>query len=278
MYDFKVGDIVARKSYGGDIYFRIADIIEKSGGKQTYILKGLFYRIEADSNGDDLVKQDTGVAYRSIEKDIYTARNNMYRNASTMNRARIFPFLRLSTEPGRILHIDADESFLNMCLRHYKEYRIPAVGKLAKESEQPGVVRKYLETYRPNVLVLTGHDSFKKNSDKNNIGSYSNSKYFIESARIARKYESNPDRLCIFSGACQSYYEQIMDAGANFASSPGRILINALDPAFVAQKISLTDSRTAVTPDKAVALTISGSKGIWGINTKGQLKARYAFM
>lgn len=128
---------------------------------------------------------------------------------------------------------------MNKCLRHYREYRIPAVGKLAKESEQLGVVRRYLETYRPNVLVLTGHDSFKKNSDKNNIGSYRNSRHFIESARMVRKYEPNPDRLCVFSGACQSYYELIMNAGANFASSPGRILINVLEPAFVAQKYHL---------------------------------------
>lgn len=273
MNNFKVGDIVVRKSYGGDIHFRVASISERSNTGPVYHLKGIFYRIEADSGSDDLIKQDTNVAYRAIEKEVYRAKNNMYRNTPIMQRVRGgFPLLRLFTEPGKILHIDADKRFLDMCLNHYKENGIPAVGKLAAESEQPGVVRRYLEAYRPNIVVLTGHDSYKKNSDKKNIGSYSNSKYFIESAKNARTYESNPGKLCIFSGACQSYFERIMNAGANFASSPGRIMINALDPSFVAKKVSTTDPRSVVTPKSAAALTISGRDGIWGINTKGQLK------
>ncbi len=33
------------------------------------------------------------------------------------------------------------------------------------------------------------------------------------------------DELVIFAGACQSHYEEIIKAGANFASSPHRILM-----------------------------------------------------
>lgn len=33
-------------------------------------------------------------------------------------------------------------------------------------------------------------------------------------------------KLVIFAGACQSYFEAIISAGANFASSPARILID----------------------------------------------------
>ena len=277
MNDLKLGDIVVRKSYGNDVYFRIAEIITNAGAKPVYVLKGLFYRIEADSSGEDLIKQDTRNANIDVQRNLRGARTTMYRSAAATNTARragMSLFQRLSSMPGKVLHIDADEEFMNICLKHYKEYRIPAVGRLAKESDQPNVVQGYLDRYRPNIVVLTGHDSYKKNADKHDINSYKNSKYFVESARIARSFEPNPDKLCIFSGACQTYFELVMERGANFASSPGRILINALDPAFVSQKIALTDSRTVVTPEKVAELTISGSKGIGGIKTKGQLKRR----
>ena len=38
MGEIKVGDIVARKSYGEDIYFKVVDIINGGGGN-TIILK-----------------------------------------------------------------------------------------------------------------------------------------------------------------------------------------------------------------------------------------------
>ena len=43
---------------------------------------------------------------------------------------------------------------------------------------------------------------------------------------ITSSVERNKNKLAIFAGACQSYYEEIMNAGANFASSPGRIFID----------------------------------------------------
>jgi spore coat assembly protein len=103
----------------------------------------------------------------------------------------------------------------------------------------------------------------------NSLDSYRNSRYYIQCVREARKYEPSYDKLCIFSGACQSYFEGIMDAGANFASSPGRVLIHALDPAKVGDRIALTDSRVYVSPEQIARLTQSGSKGIGGVKTKG---------
>ncbi len=52
------------------------------------------------------------------------------------------------------------------------------------------------------------------------LNNYRNSKYFIESVKILRNYNSSYDELVIFAGACQSCYESILEAGANFASSP----------------------------------------------------------
>jgi spore coat assembly protein len=266
--EFKIGDIVGRKSYGGDIPFKIIDIINRGGNEPIYILKGMMYRIMADSGGHDLIKKSTREVYSEIKKHFYNAK----RHASASNSAKRVYFSRLSARPGVILHLDASKDFLDKCIEFYRDANLRPIGINVSESQQPGMVRRALERYHPDILVLTGHDSLKKGArDLDSLDNYSNSRYFISSVKEARKFESNYDRLCIFAGACQSHFEGIMRAGANFASSPKRILINALDPATVSKRVALTDSRKIVHPDEVARLTISGTAGIGGIDTKGHL-------
>lgn len=260
MHNFHIGDIVARKSYGGDIPFTIVDITNTEDGKTVYILKGLLHRLQADSSSSDLIRQNPARVYFQLQRYRIRTRRYAYRNLS----------YRLRGKPGKILHIDSSKELMNTCMKHYRESTLDYVGKLVDESRQPQVVKQLLEQYRPDILILTGHDSIKKgHHNLYSIDSYSSSKYFIQSVKEARKYESSHDKLCIYAGACQSYYEAIMDAGADFASSPGRIMIKALDPAFVAEKIALTDRGTIVTPEEIAKITLTGSKGIWGIDTRG---------
>ncbi len=268
MSEIKVGDIVTRKSYGRDIPFIVADIIKSDRGKPVYVLKGMMYRIQADSDGDDLVLQDSRMIETMMRSEIDMACRHAFRQLPVFKRTRFFVF---RGRPGKVLHIDGDAKFLQTCLDHYKEAGIRAVGKAIAEKNQPAEVRELLEKHKPDILVVTGHDGIKKDAKNlNRVDSYRNSMYFIQSVKEARRYEPDYNSLCIFAGACQSYYEGIMDAGANFASSPGRIMINALDPAFVSEKVALTDNRYMVTPKQVAALTISGSEGIWGRNTRGQ--------
>ncbi len=49
----KIGDIVARKSYGCDVCFKVADIQDKDAEKMV-TLKGIIYRLEADAPASDL--------------------------------------------------------------------------------------------------------------------------------------------------------------------------------------------------------------------------------
>jgi spore coat assemly protein len=270
MDTFKIGEIVTRKSYGGDIYFRITNITDKGNGERIYTLKGLFHRLEADSHMSDLIKQNPVDARYNITRGFFKAK----RYAQARNQQFIPKmFRRMRGIPGKVLHIDADGEFMQTCLKYYREANITAMGKTLDESEQPYYVRQLLSQYQPDILVVTGHDGIKKNTgDIHSIGNYKNSNYYMQSAKEARIYEPDPDKLCIFSGACQSYYEAIIDAGANFASSPGRVLINALDPAIVAEKVALTDQRNVVTARQIAGITYSGSKGIGGIRTKGHFK------
>ena len=48
------------------------------------------------------------------------------------------------------------------------------------------------------------------------------------------------------AGACQSHFEALLHAGANFASSPGRIMIHALDPVYVAVRSAFTPFRETI--------------------------------
>ncbi len=269
MAKFHIGDIVIRSSYGGDILFRVVNIKTNFNGTESYVLRGLSYRIEADSQGDDLVKQDARTAYTRAINEL-----DQVKNSINCCRPVFKSFLsRIKHRPGRILHIDSAEDFMNQCLDFYKKSKINCFGKWVSENRQPSVVKQYLESYKPDVLVLTGHDGLKKGaSNYQSLDSYANSAYFIEAVKIARAYESDPDKLCIFAGACQSYFEAIMQAGANFASSPKRILINALDPAIVAQKVSVTDSSVILSPNSVIELTITGSDGIGGKDTRGQMR------
>lgn len=269
--NIKIGDIVTRKSYGGDIYFTVEEISLKRDGEKVYVLRGVSYRIIADAKAVDLEKQDVRKVQEEVRREFINSARKAYRGSVPTYRPAFFWG---RTRAARVLHIDGSKDFLYKSYDYYKGAGVAVVGKSASEKDQPQVVRSYLENYRPDILVLTGHDSFKKGADRQNINSYSNSRYFIEAVREARKYQPDFDKLCIFAGACQSYYEAIMNAGANFASSPGRILIHALDPAIVSQKVALTDERKLVTPKEVAALTNSGEKGIWGINTKGRLKLR----
>ena len=83
----------------------------------------------------------------------------------------------------------------------------------------------------------------KKESGYNDIYNYRNSKHFVNTVKEARRYdEENKKNLVIFAGACQSYYEALIMAGANFASSPARILIDFLDPLIVAENIAIADN------------------------------------
>lgn len=285
MGDLKIGDIVARKSYGGDIYFKVTDMKEVDG-KKIILLKGLSYRIEADAPEDDLlVIDDKNVTdytsrmssminkkCRDIQVAGYAARhrggqkNLRYRSTPTDN-ARKF------SRSGKILHIDGDNDYLETCLNQYRKFGLDVTGEFVPESEQPFKVYELLQKYRPDILVLTGHDGvLKGDSNYSNIENYRNSRYYIEAVKEARRYEPDFDSLIIFAGACQSMYNAIIKAGANYASSPYRVLIHALDPVFVCQKVALVGIDRILEPSDVIKNTITGLEGIGGIETRGKYR------
>lgn len=279
----QIGDIVVRKSYGKDITFKIIDV-KKINNKENIILKGINIRIIADSDEDDLeiANEDDG----SKDKILNTRVNEAIKNAIRFRgnlRDKIEKSGKIKSKeelmfgrPGRILHVDGDSEYMETCLKVYKQLSLDAVGKTIPEKEQPEVIVDLVRDIKPDIVVLTGHDSVVKDpKDYLDLKNYRNSEYYLESVKNLRNYNSSYDELVIFAGACQSCYERILDVGANFASSPNRVLIHCLDPVFVCEKIAYTRIDKVVSITDVIENTITGIKGVGGLQTRGKYREGY---
>lgn len=265
---FTVGDYVVRISYKRDILFRITYI----SPNQMVRLKGISYRIVADAPLADLELAE-GMRYTSKEDSIM---NTIENTVQTIIKKRAdeqkgkHPTFQ---KTGTVLHIDGDAFYLNLCLKYYKMLDIPAIGEHVAESEQPKKIKYFLEKYNPDILVLTGHDALNKNHKSlYNINEYRNSSYFVEAVKKARALKPSMAELVIFAGACQSYFEEILAAGADFAASPGRVLIHALDPVFIVERIAQCPFYKVLPIDDALEYTITKFKGLGGYEILGKCR------
>lgn len=278
-----IGDIVVRKSYGKDITFKIIDIKENEDGI-VYVLKGINIRIIADASIDDL--EHVNDEFQGEKDKILNARVNQAIKKAITSRDGAYRITKspkiiqekelMFGRPGKVLHIDGDSVYMENCLKVYKQLNLDAVGKAIVEKEQPIQVVELVKEIKPDIVVLTGHDGVLKNSkDYLDLNNYRNSKYYIESVKALRNFNTSYDELVIFAGACQSCYESILDAGANFASSPSRVLIHCLDPVFVCEKIAYTRIDKVVSITDVIENTITGIKGIGGLQTRGKYREGY---
>lgn len=276
----KVGDIVVRKSYNKDIIFKIIGFNIDEDNRKIAIIKGVAFRIIADAYIEDLEilkasdinnilidRNVESLLYRTVKKAKEREKKYVRGSQKSQVNSNIYGV------PGKVLQIDGDKEYLKICLDVYTQLGIPAVGVAISEPNQYKEVRALLEKHNPDILVITGHDAI--NSKKGNLkdlSNYKNSMNFIKSVKEARKWQPNLDNLVIFAGACQSNYEQIIKAGANYASSPGRIMIHALDPVFVVEKIACSRLDVVVPIDEVIEQTVTGYQGIGGSETRGKFR------
>lgn len=275
MKKIKKGDIVVRKSYGKDIIFYVKRII-KTSKEELVILCGLLKRIEADSNIQDLQKIDSKSIRnilkeedKKITKRIKQKKEKYHIGIIQLEEKRIGR--KLVT--GKILHLDGDKRYSQKSYNYYKKLGLNAIVKNIPEYRQPRVVYQLLKTYNPDILIITGHDGMiKRGSNYNDIYNYRNSRHFINTVKEARRYDKeNNKETVIFAGACQSYFEAIILAGANFASSPSRILIDFVDPMIIAEKVATTEKYRYITIDDIAKELRDGKKGVGGIGANGKM-------
>lgn len=255
---FNIGDFVTRNSHDNDILFKIMGIEDN-----VALLKGIDIRLYADSDIADLRKEES----REPDDEEYV---DNFNDIANLDRNEYFYL------PGRILHVDGDNEYLERCINFYKKLKLKALGLNIKEPDIYQKLGKYLNDFNPDILVITGHDAYyKKTGNINDLESYRNTKNFIKAVKAARTYENNPEKLIIIAGACQSNFEELIKAGANFASSPKRINIHALDPAIVASNISVSKKNEEINLLEILSKTKYGKDGVGGIITNGTMYVGY---
>ena len=251
--NYKIGDLVTRISYKHDILFRIVDI-----NPEVVFLKGVDVRLYADAPVKDLMKSSV-----TSSSDLDIIKENV--SKMRLDRSTYFYI------PGSVLHIDGDNEYLDRCMNFYKEMNIKANGICLNEIDMPSKIVSLLEEYNPDIIVVTGHDAFYSRK----ANEYQNTDNFIMCVKEARKYEKSQDKLIIIAGACQSNYEALIKVGANFASSPKRINIHALDPAIVASSLALSDKNKSIDLIEILEKTKYGCEGMGGIITNGTMYVGY---
>lgn len=276
-YKFSVGDLVTRKSYGHDVLFRIASLKEGEGS-----LHGEEVRLIADAPLTDLVlteerdvkkhrqksKEKIENSYRLFKQDYLLMKEK--RDYMVSDGYKHVEFFQI---PPRVLHIDGDPIYLKKCIHLYERLGLQVHGIHLLEKDMPFKIPELIKKIQPHMMTITGHDSFSgRKGDKNDLRAYRNSKYFVEAVREARKMIPALDQLVIFAGACQSHFESLIRAGANFASSPSRINIHALDPVYIVAKVAYTSFMDKINVWDVLRNTLSGEKGLGGIETKGLLR------
>ena len=84
----KIGDIVTRKSYGGDIYFRVDDIVGDQG-QECAVLRGLVYRLCADAPLNDLESKDRIAVAVHRKENLKEQRQQIMRVSSRQGRGAV---------------------------------------------------------------------------------------------------------------------------------------------------------------------------------------------
>ena len=260
----KKGDIVVRNSYNRDVIFVVDRVIKD----KIVWLTGITTRLKADAPMEDvevIEKSEAMRIYNDVNKKIKEVANNIEIEKNN--------FLKRSDKviyTGRILHLDGDRRYSEKSSMYYRKMGLRAVVRNVPEFRQSDIVNPLIDRYNPDILVVTGHDGMlKKGKLYEDLYNYRNSRYFAQTVINARKNEKGK-KLVIFAGACQSYYEALIGAGANFASSPARILIDFMDPLVVAKKIATTDSNKFLTINDIEDELRDGERGLNRNRRNGQ--------
>ena len=152
--EIKRGDIVGRISYGKDILFYVDRIIkQKETEKSIAILKGIQYRIEADSPIEDLERirkeeiefENRGIEYK-INQRVITRRKNIFSNEKNKRNA---------SGKALILHLDGDKRYTQKSEKYYNKLGLRAIVKNIPENKQPEIIGDLVRKYEPDIVVIT---------------------------------------------------------------------------------------------------------------------------
>ncbi len=250
----KKNDIVGRISYGCDIIFIIKEIVDDKA-----YLSGKYVRLFVDSPLSDLKLIDAEELLRHEEEE-KNKTNSIIEGYKD----------KISHITGKILHLDSDDEYINKCKLLYDNLGIYAKCIKLNEVDFYKYIIEYIKKYQPNIVVLTGHDSYNKKGLED-LKNYKNTYNFMKTIIKIRQYYSLDD-VCIFAGACGSNFEALIASGANFASSLDRKNIEAFDPAIVAILAAITSFNQIIDIKGINKFSKLKEINIGGIETYGKMR------
>lgn len=275
----KVGDIVSRKSYGCDILFKVKELHVDG---DMAILRGTTARLEATAPIHDLVRvsKKDQARFALEHAAIAKQRTQRLQRVMSMQGERALRTNSAKSESvvckGRIMHLDGDSDYVAECQAFYNSLNVTAQCVYVPEIEQEDKVDVLCREFKADIVVLTGHDGkFKHLDESDELKHYHNTKAFLRAVQAVRSVRPDKDDLAVVAGACQSYYEVLIAGGANYASSPSRILIDIFDPCIVAVQIAGVGVHDFLQPESAVKATVGQGKGMGGLETKGKARVLY---
>lgn len=165
MRKVKKGDIVGRISYEKDIIFTVERIIRRKD-REIAILKGITVRIQADSPIDDLELMQPKKAeeqLRNLDKYVEKRIKEQEKSIEIYNEDSRENII---VHTGRILHIDGDRKYSEKSNMYYKKIGLNAIVRNVPERRQPNVIGSLIKRYKPEILVITGHDRDDKKGNK----------------------------------------------------------------------------------------------------------------
>ena len=159
MNKIRRGSTVIKKSDNRKIVFIVDKIISERKQKLA-ILKGLYIRIIEKIPLTELrvvdrkyVNEYIEETNKNLEKRMYS-RKNSYANIKT----------------GKILHLDGDRRYMEKSYKYYKKLGLNAIVKFFPEEKQEYIIKDVITRYKPDILVITGHDGMiKKGRNYNDI-------------------------------------------------------------------------------------------------------------
>ena len=60
------------------------------------------------------------------------------------------------------MHLDGDRRYSDKSMKHYKKLGLDAIVRNVPENRQEYVIMDLLDRYKPDIVVITGHDRYDK--------------------------------------------------------------------------------------------------------------------
>ena len=136
MNKIKKGDIVKRKIYDDNTLFVVKDIIN-----DVAILKGVTLRIEESTEIKDLEIVKAEIIEKEkqeFDRGIEEAANRIINNTNKLMQKKL---------KAKILHLDGDKKYSEKSARVYFKFKLNAIVKNIKESNQPYNIKSLLDKY-----------------------------------------------------------------------------------------------------------------------------------